>query len=541
MFDTTRVDEPGAVAGLVLERTDPAALGDLELIAYTRAAERQASHAQAVALRAVALLADRAETVAAKADETVTAARCRRRGLDAPDPDELAARAGIDQVRQTLRLSAVAAGNRIELARAVTRGPLTALGNALTTGEVTLSHARVGLAHTEGRDPDLVRDMLTRTLPRAAEQTPGDFGKALARAEHALDPVGAAGRAREAVKERTGVHHRANPDSTGTLSLTASEPETEWAFTVLDTLARAELHGHGTLLADSDGTDTQSSTGGAVDNSGFPPLAPPMTPTIAADAARDADVVSAPPLVRPHPAAGPAVDNSGVPANGTATGSPTQPPTPPRQSLPWLRAQVLLRLLEKAAADTTFPTTHGRRRVETQVVLTLDTLLGLKDDPACINGRPVPGPIARELASNTSTLRRLVTDPVQGHLLDYGAAFPIPQALTEFVLARDRTCRVPGCNLPAVVTDLDHAIPREQDGASSSENLGALCRSHHTLKTAGLTDVQDSRADGSATYVTVLGERIQIPARPLLEPPAYGAPPPPSIAAETDQEAACPF
>lgn len=154
---------------------------------------------------------------------------------------------------------------------------------------------------------------------------------------------------------------------------------------------------------------------------------------------------------------------------------------------------------------------------------------------------PGPRSIARELADRTSTLRRLVTDPVQGHLLDYGAAFPVPQALAEFVIARDRTCRVPGCNLPAVVTDLDHAIPREQDGSSSSENLGALCRTHHTLKTAGLTDVQDSEADGSATYLTVLGERIQIPARPVLEPPACDAPLPQDNAGEADQEAEIPF
>jgi hypothetical protein len=47
-----------------------------------------------------------------------------------------------------------------------------------------------------------------------------------------------------------------------------------------------------------------------------------------------------------------------------------------------------------------------------------------------------------------------------------------------------------------------------------------MCRSDHTAKTAGHTDLVDSAADGSAVYVTVLGQRIVIPPRPILEPGA---------------------
>ncbi|HEY7859413.1 MAG TPA: hypothetical protein VIC82_13025, partial [Candidatus Nanopelagicales bacterium] len=38
-------------------------------------------------------------------------------------------------------------------------------------------------------------------------------------------------------------------------------------------------------------------------------------------------------------------------------------------------------------------------------------------------------------------------------------------------------------------------------------------------KTAGLTNIIDSHPDGSATYITVLGQRIHIPPRPVMEPP----------------------
>lgn len=207
------------------------------------------------------------------------------------------------------------------------------------------------------------------------------------------------------------------------------------------------------------------------------------------------------------------VDNGGVVATPSRSRARRT-----RPSLPALRAEVLLGLIHRAVTDPSFPTSHGKRRIETQVVITLDTLLGLRQDPASINGRPVPGPIARELANASSGLRRLVTDPVSGHLLDYGDAYPVPRDLAEFVLARDGECRVPHCHVRATVSDLEHAVPREQHGRSSSSNLGPMCRSHHTPKTAGHTDLVDSAADGSAVYVTVLGQRIAIPPRPILEP-----------------------
>ena len=115
-------------------------------------------------------------------------------------------------------------------------------------------------------------------------------------------------------------------------------------------------------------------------------------------------------------------------------------------------------------------------------MLTLDTLLGLRDDPATINGRSVPADIARELATGTTALRRLVTDPVTGHLLDYGTTREPPTALAEFLLARDRECRVPHCHIRASACDLDHATPWAQGGTSSSANMGALSRGHHTSR-----------------------------------------------------------
>ena len=43
------------------------------------------------------------------------------------------------------------------------------------------------------------------------------------------------------------------------------------------------------------------------------------------------------------------------------------------------------------------------------------------------------------------TMRRLVTDPLTGHLLDYGRkTYAIPDRLRDFITARDQHLPVPG-------------------------------------------------------------------------------------------------
>ncbi|RNM17909.1 HNH endonuclease signature motif containing protein, partial [Nocardioides pocheonensis] len=50
---------------------------------------------------------------------------------------------------------------------------------------------------------------------------------------------------------------------------------------------------------------------------------------------------------------------------------------------------------------------------------------------------------------------------------------------------RDRTCVFPWCQRPARGCDKDHIVPWESGGPTSSDNLAALCRRHHRLKTHG--------------------------------------------------------
>ncbi len=111
-------------------------------------------------------------------------------------------------------------------------------------------------------------------------------------------------------------------------------------------------------------------------------------------------------------------------------------------------------------------------------------MLGLADNPGELSGYgPIPAAAARTLAAD-GEWRRLVTDPTTGALLDYGRRSSTPSAaLREFLLARDGTCRFPGCPVPAVRCDLDHEVPFDAGGPTDRANLGALCRRHHRLKT----------------------------------------------------------
>jgi 5-methylcytosine-specific restriction endonuclease McrA len=59
---------------------------------------------------------------------------------------------------------------------------------------------------------------------------------------------------------------------------------------------------------------------------------------------------------------------------------------------------------------------------------------------------------------------------------------PSPR-LADQVRTRDRTCVFPRCERPARSCDLDHVIPYDAGGSTSSDNLAPLCRMHHRLKT----------------------------------------------------------
>jgi hypothetical protein len=124
------------------------------------------------------------------------------------------------------------------------------------------------------------------------------------------------------------------------------------------------------------------------------------------------------------------------------------------------------------------------RAVHIGVTVPISTLLGVDDHPAHVHGYgPVTPDVARRLGAD-GVRRRLLTDPANGALLDYGTTRCIPPAdLADHIVAQDRTCRFPTCTWPAGSCDADHTIPAGAGGPTGPANLGPLHRRHHVDKT----------------------------------------------------------
>lgn len=181
------------------------------------------------------------------------------------------------------------------------------------------------------------------------------------------------------------------------------------------------------------------------------------------------------------------------------------------------RADALTAILSQALASNVDEVRPHRRPVTVNVTIDLPTLLGLAENPGQLSGYgAIPASVARELASD-ATWKRFITDPQSGNLLDYGREkYEPPQALVDFLLARDRTCRFPGCRQPASKSDIDHAQSWETGGETKPENLGLLCRRHHRLKTHGRWALV-SNSDGSCEWTSPVGKKYFVPARPMNE------------------------
>ncbi len=168
-------------------------------------------------------------------------------------------------------------------------------------------------------------------------------------------------------------------------------------------------------------------------------------------------------------------------------------------------------------------TTRQRRRPHIQVTVAATTLLGLDDQPADLAGYgPVPAALARAIAQD-GTWRALITD-AHGQVVARSASTYRPGAdLTGTVTARDDTCRFPGCRAPAHRCDLDHISPytpaRPAGEQTTPENLHALCRHHHRLKTHTTWTVTRDPGTGTTTWTTPWGRTYRRDPEPIPGPP----------------------
>lgn len=168
-----------------------------------------------------------------------------------------------------------------------------------------------------------------------------------------------------------------------------------------------------------------------------------------------------------------------------------------------------------AFVDSFLNPTSGPRpqtKVHVHVTVPAGTALGLGDEPGDLAGYgPIPVDLTRALIAD-GTWRRILTDPSSGQVLDYGTTwYRPPKVLVQRIVARDQTCRFPGCVRPAHRCEIDHCKPFRADGSGGStceHNLAALCSRHHRVKhmPGWRTEL---RPDGTLIWTTPTGRTFQ--------------------------------
>ena len=175
----------------------------------------------------------------------------------------------------------------------------------------------------------------------------------------------------------------------------------------------------------------------------------------------------------------------------------------------------------------------ARVGAEIQVTVDLATLMGLADSAALVAlgsgaAEPITASAVRDLISDPAipiALRRLVTDPMTGRVLDRGrTSYRVPESLRAFLVARDGVCRFPGCLRAATQCQMDHAVPWDGGGRSDRDNLGPLCVRHHLLKTHSGWSLTGTRPDGTTEWEGPDGRAYVSHPLDVLQPPTSGPP-----------------
>jgi hypothetical protein len=156
------------------------------------------------------------------------------------------------------------------------------------------------------------------------------------------------------------------------------------------------------------------------------------------------------------------------------------------------------------------PTHHGRPPT-VNVVIDLATLLGMRDHPADIPGvGPIPASAARWLLADGAPLRRLIIDPTNGRLLDYGqTTYTVPPDLADYLIAANVRSASPHSSVPAEGCDMEHNTPHQQGGATDRINTTPVERRWHRAKTHGRWSYVKQR-DGTLIWTSPTGLTAQV-------------------------------
>jgi hypothetical protein len=98
----------------------------------------------------------------------------------------------------------------------------------------------------------------------------------------------------------------------------------------------------------------------------------------------------------------------------------------------------------------------GRAPVSLDVLIPAATLAGVADEPAHLPGLGAIDPVrARELVALAPSLKRILTDPVTGAVVEFDRrTYRVPAELKRVLRLRDGHCRAPGCTAPLPTASL---------------------------------------------------------------------------------------
>lgn len=432
-----------------LAAIDPHTLSIASRIDYLTALERQTSWLQALMQRAIIAVAGRQ---ASESDDPIY-------GVDEAEREDIST---------ALRLSPTTAQHKIDIARALTNY-LPNTCSALAIGEISTAHAtaiarEAASALNKGLPESVIFELEERAIAYSEFHTPSQVGNLVRSVIAKATP-----REFEEVVEdaREGRTVSCFKDVDGISTVVAILPA-EGAQIVMNAIEAFILSGDGDRINDgqSDGSCTEDSCmhGGCAD--------------------------------------------------GSCVHSGLEESSRDSRSKDMKRADALVEIASRYLASQLSELTPQGRPLTVNVTIDLPTLLGLAENPGELAGYgAIPASVAREIAADAKW-KRFITEPLTGNLLDYGReSYLPPQALKDFLIARDRRCRFPGCRRSAHLSDLDHAKSWDSGGETSPSNLGALCRRHHRLKTHAGWKVE-SFADGSCTWTSPAGKIFFTPARP---------------------------
>ncbi len=378
---------PGIDTLTSLNAIDPFDLPAAARIDYLSALERQISWLQAMMQRAIVAVAGEEGS---KSEDMFT-------GVDDAEREDVAT---------ALRMSTGTAQIRIDVARTLVNH-LPNVCSALAMGEISPAHATV----IARESASAIRDGMGPAHIYSIEQS------ALAYAEfHTPTQV--------ANKVRT------------TIAKLAPEPFEEIAERARDTRRVScfrEVDGLSTIVAILPAEDAQIVMK-AIENFIHAQVANESI-TLNAQGVRGAGRADA-------GVAGAGADSVGASDGAADADSANDSEVQPGQhrSMDMKRADALTSIAAWSLQQSTVDVKLHRRPVTVNVTIDLPTLLGLAENPGQLAGYgAIPASVARALASD-GKWQRFITDPQTGTLLDFGReSYEPPQALVDFLIARDRT------------------------------------------------------------------------------------------------------